>query len=300
MQKNNIEYPSPKYFLSLARLHQWEWLRENLGFESTDEKRVLLPADKAYGGYNFFNKQACTSVNNRFPKSFFPSRNSNPKPLICDALRSEHIPFNLFSPLTSQIQHKSTLSFFSNLIDTKIISINEIKIEYADPIAQLELQDKTKFDAYVIARNQNRSIVLCIEVKYTEGPYNWGNTEKKRMFDKSDSYVKITNNSPEFKPQAYKNFRNIHLKQIWRNYLLGIITSKTLDCDYIYLHLFPEGNEYQSTACFNFEQNLTRAGKSTFKPITYEKFIDCAENSLSIDSSSWITYIENRYIVPAI
>ena len=301
MENHQLEYPSPKPFLRLARLHQRRWLENKLGLESSDEKRVRIPSEKAYEGLNFFNTQVINTVSNRFPKSFIPDKNGNPKPLICDALRSEHIPFNLFSPLMSNFQKNGTASFFSHLANTELTSIDEIKIEYADPAAQQVLKDKTKFDAYVFAWKNNRQVVLCIEVKYTEGPYPWGTTEKKRMFDVSDEYIQVTNKSSEFKPNVYKKFRNKHLKQIWRNYLLGIITSNTRNCDYIYIHLFPKGNEYQSVACEHFQYSLTDFGRSTFRAVTYEDFIDCARGTFTHKPmGSWIEYIENRYLVNAI
>jgi hypothetical protein len=44
MENHNLEYPSPKPFLRLTRIHQRDWLENYLGFESSDEKRVQLSA----------------------------------------------------------------------------------------------------------------------------------------------------------------------------------------------------------------------------------------------------------------
>lgn len=96
-------YPSNKRFLQSARSHQHLWLRTHLETESADQKRVLLPDEKAYGGQNFFSDKVCESVRQRFPNAFKPNRANQPRGLVCDALRSEHIPFNLFAPLVDYL-----------------------------------------------------------------------------------------------------------------------------------------------------------------------------------------------------
>jgi len=298
MAKNRIRYPSHKPFLRVARSHQRLWLRIHFGIESTDQKRVLLPEDEAYAGLNFFSNHVCELVKRRYRKAFQPNGKDRPRTLVSDALRSEHIPFNLFAPLSKYPCSDNLAAFFSVLCGTELTSIDQIHFEYADPTARSMLDDNTAFDAYVIAQQSNRPYAICIEVKYTEGPYSWGATEKRRMFDPSDAYIRLSETSAEIRPLSFKNLHNRHLKQIWRNYLLGVATAQRKTCDFVYIHLYPEGNLYQAAVCSHFAHHLTKKGLCAFRPTTYENFLRAAVDQLHGDLLPWIKYIEKRYIVP--
>ena len=297
---NRTDYPSPKPFRQAARSHQRLWLRNYLNVESTDHKRVLLPHDKAYVGQNFFSDQVCEIVQGRYPNAFYPNSSGRPRILVGNALRSEHIPFNLFAPLSNYLKSDNLAAFFSTLTGIALTAIDQIYFEYAEQAASSRLGDNTTFDAYAIARQGDHRYAVCIEVKFTEGSYSWGATEKRRMFDASDSYVQLSEASTELQPRAFENLRNLHLKQIWRNFLLGVVTAEYLACDFVYMHFYPEGNHYQAAVCSHFAQNLTNKGLSTFRPTTYENFLNAAKDQLNDDLSPWIQYIDQRYIVPTI
>lgn len=291
------DYPAPQQFLNSARLHQRRWVKSYLQVEPSHSKRVLIPPEKAFAGDNFFDNHTIESVRRRYPKSFNPRKDGSPKPIIADALRSEHIPFNLFAPLIKSIGTEPLNSFLSDFSNTRISNINQILFEHAPNNAAAILQDNTSFDACILASQDQRKIAICIEVKYTEGPYPWGTTEKRRMFDEGSPYVSVSQESRDIVMGAYKNLRNRHLKQIWRNFLLAISTGKAYDCDFVYIHLYPESNTYQSTACDNFKEYLTASGKSKFQPCTYESFINLVEKHLSKSCGNWTQYLTNRYVL---
>ena len=292
-----MQYPSPKPFLQAARSHQRDWLKSHLGLDSTHQERVLLPSQAAFAGMNFFDKSVNTTVAKRFPNAFRPNDSGEPRQIIVDALRSEHIPFNLFAPLIPYVPGKELVSFFSSVADIALTHIDNIDFEYADSRAHSALNDNTSFDACVLAHDGNRHVVIGIEVKNTEGPYAWGKTVRRRMADNSDSYVSLTNASPNFLPGSFEKLRNPHLKQIWRNYLLGEQTAKSLPGEFVLLHLFPKGNIYQAAACDDFSKHLTLPGKQVFKPTTYEDFLDQAKALLPSGMANWAQYIRERYVV---
>lgn len=290
-------YPSPKQFLDSARLHQRRWVKSELKVEPSHSKRVLIPAVQAFAGKNFFNNHTVESVRKRYPKSFKPRKDGTPKPIIADALRSEHIPFNLFAPLVKSIGTEPLISFFADLSNTQISDIDQILFEYAPQDAVAILQDNTSFDACIIASQGQRKVVIGIEVKYTEGPYPWGATEKSQMFNESSPYVSVSQESRDIVTDAYESLRNPHLKQIWRNYLLAIATGMAGDCDFVYIHLYPKSNKYQSTVCESFTDHLTPNGDNKFQPCTYESFINLLETHLPKSTSDWTQYLTNRYVL---
>lgn len=294
MPKKTTDYPSPKPFLKIARHHQRSWLRKHLGLESTDEERVLLPPKAAYAGQNFFNAAVGALVKKRFPKTFEPNKANGPRRLASDALRSEHIPFNLFGPLDKHRESDDLIAFFSALTGVQLTAIEKIIFEEPD---HEKLHDNTAFDAYVTARQGTATYAIGIEVKYTEGSYAWGKTEKERMKEPTDIYNRYTREAKEFRDGAAENLCNRHLKQIWRNFLLGIVSRESPTDNFIYVHLYPKGNCHQAVVCKKFSEQLTPAGLAIFRPTTYEDFLKIAEKHLNCILAEWIQYIEDRYIV---
>jgi len=290
-------YPSPQQFLDSARAPQRQWAKSFLRLEPSHPKRVLIPAEQAFSGRNFFDSHTIASVKQRFPKSFVPQKDGSPKPIIADALRSEHIPFNIFSPLIKSIGTEPLNSFLADLASTPISSVDQILFEHAPKNAVAVLQDNTSFDACILASHAQRNIVIGIEVKYTEGPYAWGATEKIRMFDEGSPYVSVSQECDEFAADAYKHLRTRHLKQQWRNFLLAILTARVDDLDAVYIHLYPESNIYQSSACDSFKLHLTASGRSRFQPCTYERFLSLAEKHLPQGYGNWVQYLTDRYVV---
>jgi hypothetical protein len=287
-------FPTPKIFLDAARKHQHSWLQKQLHLKSTDETSVLLPPKAAYVGQNFFDDAVYDLVKKRFENSFKPNKDGNPRRLISDGLRSEHIPFNLFGPLVNQLDSDNVIKFFSALAGVKFTTIDDIEFEYSPPPAHEILNDHTAFDVYITARKGERPYAIGVEVKYTEGSYSWGDKEQERMEDPQSIYNILTQEKKEFTKNAAQNLCNIHLKQIWRNFLLGIVTENP---QFIFVHLYPEGNTHQTAVCKKFNEQLSQDGRSIFRSTTYENFLAMAKKDLNSILSPWIEYIEARYIV---
>ena len=110
-------------------------------------------------------------------------------------LRSEHIPWNVFFPMSlseNNLKHaKDIFNFIINQVSPesqKILEITAIKVEYApidekateEPFTKCYLNDRTSFDTYIeyVAEDGEKG-GIGIEVKYTEEGYQPGDTEKK-------------------------------------------------------------------------------------------------------------------------
>ncbi len=223
-------------------------------------------------------------------------------------LRSEHIPYNLFFPLEKlrKSDPKLLSTFLEQLFDNNI-SIDEvlqIKIEFASNIDKSHLlDDLTSFDAYIEYKNGENLGGLGIEVKYTEQSYAYGKTEYKRMAGlQKGEYLPLTARCEYYKPNTVEKLVSKKLKQAWRNHLLGIKLVETDKCElqqFHSVHLYPEGNTYQTEVCDQYATCLSDDYKNTFMPITFEKFIEVAESVLGtnkyIKSIDWIAYLKNRY-----
>lgn len=135
-------------------------------------------------------------------------------------LCSEHIPWNVFFPMSISEGNKNHAKDIFNTIIEKlslelpiIKEIKDIKIEYAprDEQATKEptksyLNDRTSFDAYIeyIAEDEKRG-GIGIEVKYTEEGYSPGDKEKKAAITdyKEYRYFDVMNKSGYYIPAAF-------------------------------------------------------------------------------------------------
>jgi hypothetical protein len=299
-------FPNPSKFREAARVHQRGWVFNYLHVLPTHPKRVTLPVAEAIAGKNFFSATAVRdAVVDRFRATFVLNASGRPTTRAADALSSAHIPFNLFAPLRGYLGTATLARFVTALAACPLASVSEIGFEFAHPDARQAIGDNTSFDAYLLAQapgsdgGRGPAIFLGVEVKYTEGPQAWGKTEKKRMFNVDDSYHRLTALSGLFKVGAPVDLRTPHLKQMWRNMLLGAATAEAMHTEFIYLHLYPEWNAYQAAACSKFAEQLTAKAHGVFRPITYEGFLGTAEATRPEDAVPWLEYLRTRYLVPA-
>jgi len=299
MAKGNL--PDPSEFRQAARTHQRDWVTNYLHVYPTHPKRVTLPVAEAVTGKNFYTApEVRDAVLERFPRTFTLNASGHPSTRAADALSSAHIPFNLFAPLRASILTPALAPFVTTLAARHVTSVSAIRFEFADPKAKKAIGDNTSFDVYVLAqapRSGGPTVIVGVEVKYTEGPYSWGKREKRRMFAVDDPYHRLTASSGLFNVGATSELRTRHLKQMWRNMLLGAATADTTQAEFIYLHLYPRGNLYQAAACSLFGEQLTPKGLVLFRPITYEGFLTAAAETLPADVIPWLEYVRTRYVV---
>ena len=166
-------------------------------------------------------------------------------------LRSEHIPWNVFFPMSLSDDMKShAVDVFNAIIGQvsaelpKIKYISSIKIEFAPkdehateaPFTMCYLNDRTSFDTYIeyVAEDGEKG-GIGIEVKYTEEGYHPGEAEKKaaithyknpkhRYLDvmkKSAYYIPAAFMPDDKHPNLWSPLVSNELRQIWRNHLLG-------------------------------------------------------------------------------
>lgn len=249
-------------------------------------------------------------------------------------LRSEHIPWNVFFPMSvtdENLNHAKDI--FNSIIKQvspmckNIQKITGIKIEYApkdetateEPYTMCYLNDRTSFDTYIeyLAEDGEKG-GIGIEVKYTEEGYQPGETEKKAAITDYKNpkyrYLDVMKKSSYYIPEAYmadKKHPNLwsplvcnELRQIWRNHLLGASMVQHNDIKYfLSLHLYPKGNthfhgdEKHMGAVEYYQRWLEEEGQKTWKAITFEELFQLIqENYTDKRGNDWANYLKDRYL----
>jgi hypothetical protein len=284
-------------FKEQARRHQKRYREEVLQVGPGAYETVLTDKDASkglifYDGFDIFN-----IAQKRYPHF------SQNKACYANMLRSEHIPFNIFVPLSNDLKYAS--SVLNDFVGGVIDSIAKIKIEYApDPLKALK--DKTSFDAYIEYKHINGSQgILGIEVKYTEKSYKLKNESKeaKEMKDLTSIYYTLTDKIGLYNKNFLPKLPNDEFRQIWRNQLLGESMTRSNHEDSRFTHftsviVFPEGNEHFKKIIPVYKSFLNAGYENKLIGITYEAFIQTArKHTDDQEYLRWLQYLEDRYIV---
>ena len=221
--------------------------------------------------------------------------------LTANMLRSEHIPYNLFTPL--ETMPEIAVDLFSKMIGVPIKQIKSIEIEYAGiGDKSMYLNDRTSFDAFVsYITPDDRKGGIGIEVKYTENEYPLGGKEGKDIAGDNHLYKDMTAESGYFRSglDISMFLTAHHLRQIWRNHILGYSMKHKGDVDIIHhVHIYPEHNEhFHNYALPEYRALLTGNGNESFKTITYENYFDMLNDYRDNEQvSDWVKYLRKRYL----
>lgn len=287
------EYKPDDKFKRWARALQFAYREDVLrDFNEYRAPQVLLSDENAKRGlifYDAFRDLILSKVGNVATQ------------LTANMLRSEHIPYNLFTPLETMPEVAADI--FSKMIGTPIKQIISIKIEYAGKgDRSLYLNDRTSFDTFVeYLTPDNKRGGIGIEVKYTENEYPLGEKEGKDIAGDNRLYRDMTVESGYYTPELnISMFLSAHhLRQIWRNHILGYSMLHKGDVDIIhYVHLYPEGNgHFHNHALPEYRKLLTDKGNESFKTITYENYFDMLDSYSDNEIiSNWVNYLRRRYL----
>ena len=280
-------------FRSKARLHQSNYRMVTLKVDYDEYGNRLMEKD-AKAGLNFYSDfKIMDEVKAKY--------NYN-KRLYADMLRSEHIPFNLFIPLKSDLALAKTV--FDSFLPDSIESIVDIKIEFAPEPAQDYLDDRTSFDAYIEYIHLDKSKgVLGIEVKYTEHEYKLvkGSKQEKDIGNKQSKYNLLTNKINLYKSNCYEELKTDHFRQMWRNQLLGesmLDKTGSENKHFTSLLIYPEKNTHFVDVSIAYGKLMLQQKEIKFIDITYEKFIETIEKSTKDTKYlNWAKYLKDRYII---
>lgn len=281
-------------FKAKARAHQFAF-RENVLKDYYEEKypQVILSPNAAQQGLIF-----CDTYRDLILKKVEKFGTSA---LFSNMLRSEHIPYNLFVPMEEDLEDAKLL--FNELIGGGISNITRIDIEFAGYADKsMYLNDGTSFDTYIEYQDDgNQKGAIGIEVKYTENGYPIGEKEEKDIKDAGGLYRRMTIKSGYFIPDLdiQMFLKAHHLRQIWRNHLLGYSMVDRGDIRrFHHIHLYPQENiHFHQYALPEYKSLLTPKGKDSFIGLTYECLFEMISHYFTSDKQkSWIKYLYQRYI----
>jgi hypothetical protein len=284
-------------FKELAKRHQIKF-RESVLKVGYDEIETNLTDADAQKGLIFFDGfRVLEAAQGRYP--FYIMNQA----CFANMLRSEHIPFNFFVPLSKNLEYaRAVLNRFMGGVINKI---SDIRIEHApDPVKAL--MDKTSFDVFIEYRHASGGLgVLGIEIKYTERMYKMikGSKEDREINDPASIYNSLTDKIGLYKKEAIPKLKTDDFRQVWRNQLLGesMTTKNHPDSKYKYftsIILYPEGNDHFSELIPLYKSLLIAGHESSFIGITYEAFLKAARDTTDdMEFLRWAQYLEDRYIV---
>jgi hypothetical protein len=282
-------------FKAKARAHQFAF-RENELNDFYEEKnpQVILSPEAAKQGLIF-----CENYRDLIKSKVKSFRSSV---LFSNMLRSEHIPYNIFTPMEEDLDAATTL--FNGIIGGGISKINRIYIEFAGDADKSEyLNDGTSFDTFIEYFSSDGSIGgIGIEVKYTENGYPIGVKEKQDIENLNGLYHQITKRSQWYIPtlDTRSFIKANHLRQIWRNHILGYSMLYRGDIQHFHhIHLYPQGNKhFHEYAIPEYKTLLTEHGKASFIDLTYESLFDMISKIFISDKhKEWLKYLQKRYII---
>lgn len=283
-------------FKAKARAHQFTFREEVLqDFYTEKNPQVILSPESAKRGLIFC--EVYRDLINQKVKTFGISA------LFSNMLRSEHIPYNLFVPMEDDLIHAKDL--FNKIIGGGIARINRIEIEYpGKKVAPfLYLKDRTSFDTFIEYECENGNLGgIGIEVKYTENGYPLGVKERNDIIDGEGMYRQMTRKSGYYDENmdVMMFLGAHHLRQIWRNHLLGYAMVDHEDIQrFHHIHLYPQGNvHFHTYAVPEYEKLLTVKGRNSFIALTFENLFGLLSKYFtSFKQQEWIRYLYRRYIV---
>ena len=289
------EYKSDDSFKKRARALQFAYREEILhDFNEYRAPQVLLSTENARNGLIFYEAYRDLITNK-------PKVGHIANQLTANMLRSEHIPYNMFTPL--ETMPLIAAEIFSLIIGTSIKKIEAIEIEYAgcDDKSQY-LNDRTSFDTFIRYESADGRLGgIGIEGKYTENAYPLGAKEGRDIEGGNTRYREMTAKSGYYHPDLdIRMFLTAHhLRQIWRNHILGFSMENKGDVDIMHhVHLYPRMNgHFHQYALPEYRKLLTDRGNETFKTLTYEEYFSILDKYSDDDNvSAWLNYLRKRYL----
>ena len=334
--KNVARNKQARYFMETHGIKEFDTVkRRPKDHEEAREIKVeaLLKWDDAKDGkifYDGYRQQILNEISSLRASGLYSPSGM----MMRHTLRSEHIPWNIFFPMSLSDEMKShAVDVFSAILGQisaelpKIKYISAIKIEFAPkdeqatkaPFTKCYLNDRTSFDTYIeyIGEDGEKG-GIGIEVKYTEEGYLPGKTEKKaaithhekpeyRYLDvmkMSGYYIPAAFMPDEKHPNLWSPLVSNELRQIWRNHLLGASMVQHKDiAHFLSIHLYPKGNvhfhgdEKHIGAVEYYRHWLGPEGKKSWMAITFEDLFELMEkNYTDQESRDWINYLKERYL----
>lgn len=190
-------------FKELARRHQIKFREEILGVGYNGYENILKDEDAQRGLIFFDGFKILEAADARYP--YFKLNQA----CFANMLRSEHIPFNFFIPLSKNLEYARAV--MNRFMGGVINNITDIRIE-CDPDPEKALKDKTSFDVFIEYRHASGGYgIIGIEVKYTEKEYplKRGSKEDGDINNPDSTYNVLTRKIGLYRKEFIRNLKKM-------------------------------------------------------------------------------------------
>jgi hypothetical protein len=284
-------------FKERARKHQIKFREEVLKVGYDGFETILTDSD-AKAGLNFFDGFKINEyAQNRYPH--FKLKEA----CFANMLRSEHIPFNFFVPLSKNPEYARAV--FNRFMGGLINIITEIRIDYS-PDPEKAFKHKTSFDVFIEYRHTSGGIgIIGIEVKYAEreSPLVKKSKENIEIIDPESIYNTLTEKIGLYRKDEIPKLKTDEFRQVWIKHILGESMTRKIHPESKYEYftsiiLYPDGNDHFRELIPKYKSLLNPGHESSLKGISYEEFISVArEYTVEVDFLRWLQYLKDRYII---
>lgn len=206
-------------------------------------------------------------------------------------LSSQPLCFNLFGELHYDLNLAS--KYFNKLFPEQVLTVTNIDFEYSSKRSN---PDESAFDVFVEYLNKDlKKCFIGIEVKYQENLREESPAKADQIFKKHKAdYLRLTNESKAFIPNAIEKLRFVPLSQIWRDHLLAFNMSQDY-YDGIFVFLYPFQNDECHAGIESYKKLLftNDETKTKFYPRNLVRFITSLRD---LNNTAWTRELEERYI----
>ena len=284
-------------FKERAKWHQIRFREKVLGVGYNGYEPILNDLDARQGLIFFDGFNIIEAAQARYP--YFKLNQA----CFANMLRSEHIPFNFFIPLSKNLAYaRAVLNRFMGGV---INMITDLRIDFA-PDPEKAFMGKASFNVFIEYRHASGRIgIIGIEVRYTEREYKLikNSREDNEIHQKTSDYTTLTEKIGLYRKENIEELKADKYRQTWRNQVLGESMTRKNHPESRYEYftsiiLYPEGNEHFRDLIPIYKSFLAHGHENSFMGITYEEFIKTArELTNDPEYLRWLQYLEDRYIV---
>ncbi|MEI6816794.1 MAG: hypothetical protein WCL14_09315 [Bacteroidota bacterium] len=216
---------------------------------------------------------------------------------IFDTLNKKNIAYNFFLPLTTE--KSLAIRVFNHLYGLNMESIYDIDIQFPR-VTDNPLLANIVFQAYIAYRTLDEGYkFIGFEIKFSEGAPKASLRYLVRSYGVGPNFFVLQSESGLFHPETvYKVHQNAY-SHTGRTHLLGHLFREQENFDdFLFVNLYPEGNESVVEDLNEYQKLLTDYGQKTFATTTFEDFFAALSLYAETDRQrNWIQYLNDRYIV---
>ena len=290
----DVFYKSDTDFASHARLLQSKWrVSQGLKMNNTPKSNYgnfvdtdIAKAEKA----NFMTDNIKKLISEKLLEIRSKGGLVGEPRIWNNLLSSQPLCFNLFGELHYDLDLAAR--FFNKLFPNKISSVTKVDFEFS---SKRNSPDNSAFDVYVEYLYNEKKHFFGIEVKYQENLLEETSLKAAENFAKhKNEYIKLTDDSKFFQPNAIEKLQFAPLAQMWRDHLLAFnMTDKNISGSFIFLYPFDNDECIKVVSTYQTLLASDSEEQTKFYPRDLANFIRTLNE---IHDTKWTQQLIERYL----